>query len=145
MPHIKCNLCLDSWRGLFCVFIIFWFSFSRFWRVYRKNVISNVIRIVDHAPADLANGQLANWPNGQITQVWGKCSWCNANKIKGNCKCKWNTKLPSHLGHLEEFYRFINNEKIQKTKKETRINKIQTILFRKCVNWPNESHLNWVN
>lgn len=72
MPHIKCNLCVDNvWRGLFCVSaFIFWFSFGSLasWRVslYLKNVISNVIRIVDHAPADLANGQL---PTGQMAKM----------------------------------------------------------------------------
>lgn len=53
---------LRSYSGL----VSFWSLAS--WRVclYLKNVISNVIRIVDHAPADLANGQL---PTGQMAKM----------------------------------------------------------------------------
>lgn len=81
----------------------------------------------------MANCQLAKWPK------WPKCEVSAAdamlqttkttnklNEIKGNCKCKWNTKLPSHVGHLEEFYLFINNEK---TTTKTCTNKIQNIVW----------------
>lgn len=132
---------------------------SALWRfgvsLYLKNVISNVIRIVDHAPADLANGQLPTGQMAKMAQVWGKCSWCNAktttkttnkpNEIKGNCKCKWNTKLPSHVGHLEEFYLFINNEKHQLRHAQTKYKTFFGFFSQKCVNCLNESHLNCAN
>lgn len=99
----------------------------------------------------MANCQLAKWPK------WPKCEVSAAdamlqttkttnklNEIKGNCKCKWNTKLPSHVGHLEEFYLFINNEKQQVRHAQT---KYKTLFrfFQQCVNCLNESHLNCAN
>lgn len=145
MPHIKCNLCVDNvWRGLFCVSaFIFWFSFFRLFGVLACLSISKMsfqmsseLSIMHQRIWLMANCRLAKWPK------WPKCEVSAAdamltttttttkttnklNEIKGNCKCKWNTKLPGHVGHLEEFYLFINNEK---TTTKTRTNKIQNIV-----------------
>lgn len=166
MPHIKCNLCVDNVRrGLFCVSaFIFWFSFGSLalWRFGVSLSISKMsfqmsseLSIMHQRIWLMANCQLAKWPK------WPKCEVSAAdamltttttttkttnepNKIKGNCKCKWNTKLPSHVGHLEEFYLFINNEKQQLRHAQT---KYETLFdsFQKCVNCLNESHLNCAN